>query len=1179
MIPTVPNVLDDLRDIKQRLRNLEQSPNAYRPVITAAQQTATDAQATASDAQTTAQAASDTAGTANDTAVQAQQAATVAAGDASTALGTANDAKTLATGANTTSQTALDTANGAASDASTALSAANDASTAASQASNDAAAAQSTATAAQTAASQAQSDASTAIDAAGDAQSAAAAAASAASTAQSTANSKIRTYIQGTAPSSGMTMGDIWFDSSNGNRPSRWSGSAWVLAQDGSIATAQSAAEAAAAAAGDAQDAADAAQSTATAAQTAAGQAQTAADNAQDAADSAATAAADAAGLAGSKSVVYIQPTAPAGDPLNLWIDTTGGVNTPKRWNGTAWVAVTDKAATDAASAAAAAQSAADDAASAASAAQGTADAAQSAASAAQTTANSAQSLAASKTTTFRQTSAPSSSGRVVGDLWYDTDNGNALSIWSGSAWVAPYSHTPDGAYDLASTANSAAGTAQSAATAAQSAADDAQAAASAAQSAADSAQTDATNAGNAAAAAQSTANAANSAASTAQSTADAAQTAADTAQSAANAAQTTANGKNTIFRQATQPSTTGRTTGDLWFDTDDGNRPYVFASGAWTTTRDTTIATAQSAADSAASAASAAQSDADAAASAASTAQGTADSALTAANGKNKVTYSTNAPSGTGTVGDLWFQVDGTGDVTGQWQWTGSAWQSRQATNTVIANLDAGKITTGTIAAARLSATDIQAKFLAAGKVSATDILAAGSVTSASGVIGALDAGAITTGTLAAARIAAGSLDGGKITAGTITAGQLAANAVTAGKIAAGAVTAGSIAAGAIATGDLAAGAVTASKMAAGTITAASGIIASIDASKITTGILTGIIIQGTTIRTAASGARVEINGDASPFDADSLLTIEMSTDSAQELSAGGISLGYTESSGRAQINIGTPKLSARGATTMLLDTGGQFVLKATNWDVAASTFKDATIQVFQRDITVTARNTTLTSEGTAKLIGNSGGLYIDASTPVLVWTAFGGVSVTGAVGAKDASSGKGGALVPDSDGINVDIGSTSSTGALRYYNGATPTERLTWDSTGVNITGALTINGQPFAGAWAALTVNTAGGYTIGAAGDPQVRIEGNQARLVGHIKGAFTGSATIATIPAGYRPVFPVGQTFYAFVVAPATAGSAKSLWLRIYGDGSIIVGGIFGAGAPDGILLDQITYPIV
>lgn len=70
----------------------------------------------------------------------------------------------------------------------------------------------------------------------------------------------------------------------------------------------------------------------------------------------AAQAAADAANaLAGGKGKVLVQSTTPAvADQLsqNLWIDTTGGANTPKRWSGSAWVAVTDKVATDAAAAA-----------------------------------------------------------------------------------------------------------------------------------------------------------------------------------------------------------------------------------------------------------------------------------------------------------------------------------------------------------------------------------------------------------------------------------------------------------------------------------------------------------------------------------------------------------------------------------------------------------------------------------------------------------------------------------------------------------------------------------------------------------------------------------------------------------------------------------------------------------
>ncbi|MNO56918.1 hypothetical protein D3C76_474410 [compost metagenome] len=75
------------------------------------------------------------------------------------------------------------------------------------------------------------------------------------------------------------------------------------------------------------------------------------------AAQQAAQAASD---LAGGKGKVMYQSTAPAVVdrlPQNLWIDTTGSANTPKRWSGTAWVAVTDKVATDAASAAASALS------------------------------------------------------------------------------------------------------------------------------------------------------------------------------------------------------------------------------------------------------------------------------------------------------------------------------------------------------------------------------------------------------------------------------------------------------------------------------------------------------------------------------------------------------------------------------------------------------------------------------------------------------------------------------------------------------------------------------------------------------------------------------------------------------------------------------------------------------
>lgn len=46
------------------------------------------------------------------------------------------------------------------------------------------------------------------------------------------------TYAQASQPASGMIEGDLWYDSDDGNKPYRYSGSAWVAVQDGAIATA-----------------------------------------------------------------------------------------------------------------------------------------------------------------------------------------------------------------------------------------------------------------------------------------------------------------------------------------------------------------------------------------------------------------------------------------------------------------------------------------------------------------------------------------------------------------------------------------------------------------------------------------------------------------------------------------------------------------------------------------------------------------------------------------------------------------------------------------------------------------------------------------------------------------------------------------------------------------------------
>lgn len=148
------------------------------------------------------------------------------------------------------------------------------------------------------------------------------------------------------------------------------------------------------------------------------------ATDAANAAQKANTAAAAAAGVANGKADVLIQSTAPATSmrkASTLWIDTTGGANTPKRWNGSAWVAVTDKAATDAANAAVKANDAAKT-------AQSTADKAQTAAANAASQANQAQAAAQKAQTTadgknliYRGPDEPSHDGLKPGDMWWRT--------------------------------------------------------------------------------------------------------------------------------------------------------------------------------------------------------------------------------------------------------------------------------------------------------------------------------------------------------------------------------------------------------------------------------------------------------------------------------------------------------------------------------------------------------------------------------------------------------------------------------------------------------------------------------------------------------------------------------------------------------------------------------------
>ena len=191
--------------------------------------------------------------------------------------------------------------------------------------------------------------------------------------------------------------------------------------------------------ASDAKATASNASSVATQAKATADSAAQSATDAATAARKANTAAAAAAGVANGKADVLIQSTAPDTSmrkPTTLWIDTTNGANTPKRWNGSTWSAVTDKAATDAANAAVKAHAAAQTAQSTADKAQTTAANAAAQANQAQAAAKKAQTTADGKNLIYRGPDEPSHDGLKPGDMWWRTQK--YWTRWQGAPNNSP---------------------------------------------------------------------------------------------------------------------------------------------------------------------------------------------------------------------------------------------------------------------------------------------------------------------------------------------------------------------------------------------------------------------------------------------------------------------------------------------------------------------------------------------------------------------------------------------------------------------------------------------------------------------------------------------------------------------------------------------------------------------
>lgn len=547
-------------------------------------------------------------------------------------------------------------------------------------------------------------------------------------------------------------------------------------------------------------------------------------------------------------------------------------------------------------------------------------------------TAQQAQTTADGKNKIYYQNTQPGLTGNKKGDTWFDTANGYKAYVWDGTKWSAsPFgsSALSDAVNSSITTAGSNASTALANAAAAKTAADqaakDAQTAqsnASAAKTAADkaakdlldaeknlaavtgrvdateeeiaaaraavtTAQNKANAASQAAATAQSAADTAKQNAATAQTKADSAYSLADQAKKAADSAQTSADGKNTVFYQTAQPSTTGRKTGDTWFDTDDGNRIYRWDGSKWTAAQFGTNAIANAAINNALIADATIQSakiaaldagkittgilaaariaagsiTADKLASKSITVGQISDAAIKGINdlitiGARNLLRNSGTPTTNTTYGTRVFNTSGlkpntkytfvvngftssTSQKIGLWFNSGSA-GGFFVSPTTTAKTQFVVCTTPTT----LTTTNVNIYNYPSGSTSCTinwACLYEGEIKPPMDWTPAPedDTAAIATNSIAnwCYNNNLTYINGGKIYTGTVTATQIAANAIIAGKIAANAVTTATVAAGAINADKLAANSVNASKIVAGSITAAQLAAATITGDKIKAG------------------------------------------------------------------------------------------------------------------------------------------------------------------------------------------------------------------------------------------------------------------------------------------------------------------------------------------------------
>lgn len=346
-----------------------------------------------------------------------------------------------------------------------------------------------------------------------------------------------------------------------------------------------------------------------------------------------------------------------------------------------------------------------------------------------------------------------------------------------------------DAAFGKAETAESAAGDATTAAGTALSTATGAATAASAAQSVADTARQEATD--KSAAAEQAAKTYAEAQAVAAQAAAEA--TAAADALAKANAARDAAVGT------AAADATTKAADALAAAEADATAKAAAAEAAAKVAAAADATAKADAAEAAAKAVANTAQSRADSAHALAGTAEGNAQAALTMAGSKARVTYSTSAPSGTASAGDLHRRLPTAaeitagataGDVMQEWRSLGgTSWQETKISSQAIANLDVGKLTVQSGVISDLVAQHIAARTAAFQEVSVENLFVTAEAVMRQAVIDKLYVDVVkakmltvtekiiahdifATGVVGAAALAATAIDGKVITGAFIRTG-----------------------------------------------------------------------------------------------------------------------------------------------------------------------------------------------------------------------------------------------------------------------------------------------------------------------------------------------------------------------------------------------------------------------